>query len=283
MNWGLDGVTVAFGDRTALDDVTCTVEPGRVEVVIGPDGAGKTTLARVLVGLVAAAAGRVSRPGPRALGYQPESAGTWRDLSVSENLAFVAASRGGGDGLASRTADLLAVTGLDGAGDRLAGELSGGMRQKLAVAMAMLPRPDLLVLDEPTTGLDPVSRADLWRLLARAAGEGAAILATTAYLDEAQRADHVVVLDSGAVLVSGTAEEIRSSFPGRLVAGDHRAETRPSWRRGRQWRTWVREPGDDPGDPGGVDVDDDRHSRRLEPDLEDVVMAAAIRRRGGVA
>ncbi|MBY5161874.1 ABC transporter ATP-binding protein [Nitriliruptoria bacterium AS10] len=264
----MDGVQVRFGDTIALDGVDCTVAPGRVEAVIGPDGAGKSTLARVLVGLVPVDGGRVRRPGRARLGYQPESAGTWRDLTVAENLAFVAASRGRGADLDGRTRELVAVTDLAEVTDRLAGDLSGGMRQKLAVAMAMLPRPDLLVLDEPTTGLDPISRADVWRLLARAAGEGAAIVVTTAYLDEAQRADHVVVLDHGRVLVTGTAREITSSFPGRLVSTDRRDPRRPSWRRGRGWRTWDRDTST------GA-----RPEHELEPDLDDVVMAAAIARR----
>ncbi len=272
MTFGLEGVTVRFHDRIALDHVDCRVEAGRVGAVIGPDGAGKTTLARVLVGLVRADTGQVLRPGRRLLGYQPESAGTWRDLTVAENFAFVARTRGRGDDLDARIDDLVESTGLGAATDRLAGDLSGGMRQKLAVAMAMLPRPDLVVLDEPTTGLDPVSRADVWRLLSRAAGEGAAIVVTTAYLDEAERADHVVVLDGGRVLVHGTAEAIRASFPGRLVAGDHAHEVHPSWRRGRAWRTWVRPTAAPDGDAGP-------DGRDLEPDLEDVVMAAAIRRR----
>jgi len=270
----LAGVTVRLGSVTALDDVDLAVRPGRIEAVIGPDAAGKSTLARVLVGLVAATSGTVDSPPRSRLGYQPESAGTWRDLSVGENLDFVARSHGRDPSgqMARRIDDLLAVTALGGAVDRLAGDLSGGMRQKLAIAMAMLPQPDLLVLDEPTTGLDPVSRADVWRLLARAAGEGAAIVATTAYLDEAQRADHVTVLDHGRVLVAGRAEDIRASFPGRLVAGTARDPDHPSWRRGRSWRTWL-----DADVPDVPDEADDRPV--LEPDLEDVVMAASLRRR----
>ncbi len=283
MSWGLEDVSVRLGPTLALDGVDCTVAPGAVEAVIGPDGAGKSTLARTLVGLVAAERGQVRRPARDRLGYQPEAAGTWRDLTVAENLAFVVASRGRGTDLDARTTELLEVTDLAPAVDRLAGDLSGGMRQKLAVAMAMVARPDLLVLDEPTTGLDPISRADVWRLLARAAGEGAAIVVTTAYLDEAQRADHVVVLDHGRVLVAGTAREITASFPGRLVATDGRDPRRPSWRRGRTWRTWDREsvdPAPRTADPGVGTADPlaDREPT-LEPDLDDVVMAAAIARR----
>jgi ABC-2 type transport system ATP-binding protein len=162
---------------------------------------------------------------------------------------------------------LLEVTGLGPAADRLAGDLSGGMRQKLAVAMAMLPRPELTVLDEPTTGLDPMSRAEVWRLLARAAGEGTAVLATTSYLNEAERASHVVVLDNGRVLAAGTAESIRASFRGVLGLVGSRPEGAPAWRRGNQWRVWARD---------GLLPSE---ARAVPPDLEDVVTAAAYARR----
>lgn len=278
MTWGLHGVTVAFDSTIALDAVDCTVGPGSILVVIGADGAGKTTLARAQVGLVPIAAGRVVAPPRARIGYQPESSGAWSDLTVAENLDFVATAHRLGEAAHARVEALLEITSLAGARGRLAGNLSGGMRQKLAVAMAMLAGPELVVLDEPTTGLDPVSRADVWRLLARAAREGAAIIATTSYLDEAQRADDVVVLDHGKVLLHGTAQDLRASFPGRLVASDQRHPRRPSWRRGRTWRTWL---------PAG-DVPDNQLGTRptgttLEPDIEDVVMAAAIARRDGMA
>ena len=265
MSFGFTDVTVELGGETAIEGVDLEVEPGAITAVIGADGAGKTTTSRTLVGLLSPTAGTVRRPRAEAIGYQPEAAGTWLDLTVSENLSFVA--RAYGLPVASdRYRELLEVTGLGPATDRLAGELSGGMRQKLAVAMAMLPRPELTVLDEPTTGLDPMSRAEVWRLLARAAGEGTAVLATTSYLNEAERASHVVVLDNGKVLAAGTAESIRSSFRGLLGISATRPLDASAWRRGNHWRVWVPNGSLPPG------------ARSATPDLEDVVTAAAYAR-----
>ncbi len=158
--WGADDLTVRFGSRTALDHVSLLAEAGAVTAVVGGDGAGKTTLLRALVGSVRPSAGAVRRPPTAALGYLSSPVGVYQDLTVDENLAFAAVAYGvGGSAFAARRTDLLRETGLDGAPTRLAGRLSGGMRQKLAFAMAMTHTPQLLVLDEPTTGVDPVSRS----------------------------------------------------------------------------------------------------------------------------
>lgn len=267
MSFGLRNVTVELGGKPAIEDVDLDVEPGAVTAVIGADGAGKTTTSRALVGLVSPSRGIVHMPPADAIGYQPAAAGTWRDLTVAENLAFVARAHRLVPG-SERERELLEVTGLGPAVDRLAANLSGGMRQKLAVAMAMLPRPQMTVLDEPTTGLDPVSRAEVWRLLARAAAEGTAVMATTTYLNEAERASHVVVLDGGTVLAAGSAESIRASFQGALAVSRARPRDVPSWRRGNVWRVWA----EDGRIPDGAVA--------VAPDLEDVVTAAAFARRG---
>jgi ABC-2 type transport system ATP-binding protein len=266
VSFGLSGVTVEMGGQPAIEGIDLDIERGAITAIIGPDGAGKSTVARTLVGLVSPSAGTMVVPPRDSIGYQPEAAGSWPDLTVAENLSFVAAAYGiPAD--SDRYRELLSLTGLGPAADRLAGQLSGGMRQKLAVAMAMLSRPELTVLDEPTTGLDPVSRADVWRLLARAAGEGTAVLATTTYLNEAERASHVVVLDQGRILVSGTAASIRASFPGSLGVLDSRPHGFRAWRRGNLWRVWAPE--------GRTPVG----ARVIAPDLEDVVTAAALARR----
>jgi ABC-2 type transport system ATP-binding protein/ribosome-dependent ATPase len=187
-----------------LQDVDLTVAAGAVTAVIGGDGAGKSTLLRALAGGLAVASGEVRRPERRRIGYVAGASGIYDDLSVAENVAFVAAAYGvRGDDLAQRTGDLMERTGLRGAETRLAGRLSGGMHQKLAFALAMLHRPELLILDEPTTGVDPVSRAELWGMIAAAAAGGAAVVVATTYLDEAERASAVVVLDDGRVVASG--------------------------------------------------------------------------------
>ena len=215
--WGVRDLTVRYGTHTALDRVTLDVPAGAVAAVIGGDGAGKTTLLRALAGVVPVSSGSVCRPDRRRIGYVAGAAGVYGDLSVDENVEFVA----GAYGLTARqreerSAELLARTGLTGTGTRLAGRLSGGMRQKLAFALAMLHEPDLLVLDEPTTGVDPVSRAHLWRLIAGAAAAGAAVVVTTTYLDEAQRAASVLLLEDGlATVPRDAAGPHASGVPGR--------------------------------------------------------------------
>ena len=264
MSWGTDGVTVVYGDETALEEVSVNLRPGEITIVVGGDGAGKTTLCRTVVGLEEVAGGAVSRP--PSTSFQPETSGVWADLSVRENLAFVA----GGYHLSphharARIEELLEVTALTSAADRLGRQLSGGMRQKLGVAMAVLSEPDLLVLDEPTTGLDPVSRLELWSFINRSAQEGRAVLITTTYLDEAQRGDLVVALDEGRVLASGPVQAIVDSLPGRLFTATE-AMGATSWHRGQRWRVWS---------PEGADIP---NATPIEPDLADVVTVAALTR-----
>ncbi len=218
ITWGVDELTVRYGSRTALDAVSVAVQPGAITVVVGGDGAGKTTLLRALVGVVAPQAGSVHRPPRHDIGYIAGSAGVYGDLTVDENIAFAGGAYGlTGDERARRATRLLEQTGLAGADDRLAGRLSGGMRQKLAFALAMLHQPRLLVLDEPTTGVDPVSRSELWRLIAGAAADGAAVLVTTTYLDEAERATRVLVLDGGRAVAAGPPQAVAAALPRPLV------------------------------------------------------------------
>ena len=241
--WGTEEACVRYGSTLALDHVWFRAEPGQVSAVVGGDGAGRTTLLRCLAGALAAD----QRPGPapaaaadrvpvRRLGDLPGPVGGGEPGVPRHRLP--AARR---PTPRQRSAELLARAGLAGARDRLAGRLSGGMRQKLGVIAAMLHRPDLLVLDEPTTGVDPVSRADLWWLIARAAADGAAVVLATSYLDEAERADRVLVLDAGRELACGTPEEIVAAMPGTLRVSDARPEGeagRRAWRRGGRWRIW---------------------------------------------
>jgi ABC-2 type transport system ATP-binding protein len=288
---GVRELTVRFGHRVALDGVTLDVPAGAVTAVVGGDGAGKTTLLRALVGLVAPSSGEVRRPDDRQIGYLPSSSGTYPDLSVDENLAFTATVHGlAADEVRRRAAGYLERTGLAAAHDRLAGNLSGGMRRKLGVVRALLHRPELVVLDEPTTGVDPVSRADLWWLIAGAAAEGAAVVLATTYLDEAERAGLVLALDAGHPLATGTPAEIVAAMPGTITTRPDRP-TGPaaarSWRRRGRWHTWTPTPATTPtnpaptgagGGPGGVKVDGGAFGR---VDLQDAVTVAILAREVG--
>lgn len=267
--WGADAVSVRFGRRQALDHVTVSAEPGQVTAVVGADGAGKTTLLRCLAGALAPTAGTVRRPPARRIGYLPSGTGMYEDLSVAENLRFRSVAYGIPESAARRqVGEYLQRTGLDSAAGRLAGQLSGGMLRKLGVVAAMLPEPELLVLDEPTTGVDPVSRADLWWLIARAAAAGAAVLMSTTYTDEAARAARVLVLDSGRTLAEGTPAEIVAAIPGTIAVLPGRPadgdERRRAWRRAGAWRVWQ------PLAAPAVAA--------VPPDLQDAVCVAALRR-----
>jgi ABC-2 type transport system ATP-binding protein len=265
VSFGLYEVSVRFGATTALDAITFSAPPGSVSTVVGGDGAGKTTLLGCLTGAIQPAAGRVERPAKHLLGVMPSTSGTWRDLTVEENIAFVARAYGiAGEQLRAKRDRLLARAGLDRARDRLAGQLSGGMRQKLGFLLALLHDPALLVLDEPTTGVDPVSRVELWGMISEAAAAGAAVALATTYLDEAERASTVLVLDAGHALASGTAAEVIGSLPGTISVVDRPAVQRRAWRRGRVYHEWH---------PAG-DL-----ATQSEVDLEDTVIAQMLRRR----
>jgi ABC-2 type transport system ATP-binding protein len=266
VTWGLEEVSVRFGRRVALDRVSLPVAGGGVTVVVGGDGAGKSTCLRTLVGLCEPQSGTVRRPAKERIGYVPATAGLYQDLTVAENLGFCAqAYRLSASQRAEKEAEILERTGLARARDRLGGQLSGGMQRKLAVGLALLHAPELLVLDEPTTGVDPVSRAELWRLISGAAARGTAVVVATTYVNEAARAASVVLLESGKVLASGSPGAILGSVPGALgTAGGPRRPTPLSWRRGAGWRVWAPQ-----GRlPDGVPPAD--------PDFEDAVVVAEL-------
>jgi ABC-2 type transport system ATP-binding protein len=278
--WGTDGVSVRYGRHLALDQVTFHARPGQVSAVVGGDGAGRSTLLRCLGGALAPSSGLVRRPPQQDIGYLPASSGTYPDLTVAENLAFRAAAYHiPAAAAAERTAGYLARAGLAPARDRLAGQLSGGMRQKLGVIAAMLAGPALLVLDEPTTGVDPVSRADLWSLIARAAAGGAAVVIATSYLDEAERATHVLVLDAGRQIAVGTPDQIAAAMPGRLRVSDApppEADRLRAWRRAGHWRVW--EPPGFASGPAAGSAAGSAGGATVRPDLQDAVTVAILGR-----
>ena len=213
-----------FGDTVALDGVSIRIEPGRMTGLVGPDGAGKTTLIRILAGLMKADAGDIrlmgGAPGENLenLGYMPQRFGLYEDLSVLQNLTLYAEMRR----LAPKEreenfARLLSFTDLDPFRDRLAGNLSGGMKQKLGLACALIKTPKLLLLDEPGVGVDPISRRELWSMVSGLAQQGIGVLWSTAYLDEAEKCDSVYLLNEGQLLYTGAPAGLNDSMEGRTL------------------------------------------------------------------
>ena len=265
----VSGVVLAHGSITAVEGLDLTITPGTVTALIGGDGAGKSTTIRALAGRVTPTAGTIQRQPDLTIGVVPERGAVFTDLTVAENLDFAARvqRRAGGDDPVPRD-HLLSRIGLTGARGRLAGALSGGMRQKLALGMALQHHPAVLLLDEPTSGVDPVSRADLWRLLAEEVADGTAVVMATTYLDEAARASHAVLLDRGRILRQGPPTAIRDAVPGCVVVGDAPVGAH-AWRRGQAWHSWVEAP-DLTDHPAGTVVN--------RPDLEDAAIIAALQR-----
>ncbi len=213
------GLVRDFGSRRALDGIDLSIGRGELFGLIGPDGAGKTTFFRLVAGLIAPTSGTVVRERDTAFGFVPQRFGLYEDLSIDENLALRARLYGVPDGEArDRSSDLLARVGLAPFGSRLAGALSGGMKQKLSLVAALLTRPPLLLLDEPTTGVDPVSRREFWTLLNELHHEGLTIVISTPYMDEAEYASRIGFLDEGRLSALGTRQELLATFPRRLLA-----------------------------------------------------------------
>ena len=216
----LRGLEKRYGRRRALAGIDLELEGNQLVGVVGPDGAGKTTLLRAVAGLLEVEArealvlGHDLRGDVRALkarvGYVPQTFSLHRELSVLENLKFTARlHRLPVEVFAARSRELLARTALAPFADRPAGALSGGMKQKLAIANALLPEPALLVLDEPTAGVDVLARAEIWELLV-ARRATTLVLLSTSYLDEAEACDRLVYLDAGRVIADATPEELRA-------------------------------------------------------------------------
>ncbi|QXC35008.1 ATP-binding cassette domain-containing protein [Aeromonas sp. FDAARGOS 1407] len=222
----LDGLTKRFGERVALDAISATIPGGGITGLVGPDGAGKSTLLRLLAGLLVPEAGqsRVLGLDPvqegdalrQRLGYMPQQFGLYEDLSVLENLTLYADLRGVVEPERSPTfARLLAFTDLARFTARPAGKLSGGMKQKLGLACALLGQPEVLLLDEPGVGVDPISRRALWKMVRELAQGGMTVLWSTAYLDEAELCDHVLLMADGAVRTSGTPADLMGAMASR--------------------------------------------------------------------
>jgi ABC-2 type transport system ATP-binding protein len=216
-------LTRRFGTLTAVDHLSLEVAPGEIFGLVGPDGAGKTTTLRLLCGLVEPTSGQALVAGHDSsretekvkdhIGYMAQRFGLYSDLSVDENMYFYAdlfgISRREREELLPR---LLRMTRLDSFRSRLAGRLSGGMRQKLALMCTLLHKPRVLFLDEPTCGVDPVSRRDFWEILYQLVREGMTVLVTTAYLDEAERCDRVGLMHRGRLIRCDTPAAFKTGM-----------------------------------------------------------------------
>src|SRR5262245_47793067 len=211
-------LTRTFDRTVALRDLSLTIETGEMFALIGPDGAGKTTFFRIVTGLLLPSSGEIRREGHRDFGFVPQKFALYTDLTIDENLALRAKLYGLEVKAARvRAAELMERVGLARFGARLAGNLSGGMKQKLALVAALLTRPDLLLLDEPTTGVDPISRREFWTMLHQLHREGLTIVVSTPYMDEAEYASRVAFLHEGRLLDVGTRAEIIARYPRTLI------------------------------------------------------------------
>ena len=229
-----DRVSRRFGAVAAARDLSLSVRRGEMFGLIGPDGAGKTTTIRMMCGLLRPDTGtirvlgldpvREHRSVTTSVGYLSQRFSLYADLSVNENLAFFAEIHGLRDYAGAR-ARLLEMTQMTAFANRLAGQLSGGMKQKLALACTLIHQPALIVLDEPTTGVDPVSRREFWKLLSEFLSHGITIVMSTPYLDEAERCGRVALLHEGRLLALDTPGALRAGLGGAMfevITGHHR-------------------------------------------------------------
>jgi ABC-2 type transport system ATP-binding protein len=230
----VEGLTRRYGDLVAAREVTFQVARGEMFGLIGPDGAGKTTTLRVILGLLLAHAGTVRTCGldpwkegaalSRKIGYLSQRFSLYGDLSVDENVTFFAEIHGV-KGWKARRDELLEMLRMAPFRDRLADRLSGGMKQKLALACTLVHEPSVILLDEPTTGVDPVSRREFWKLLSEFLSQGITIVMATPYLDEAERCSRVALLHQGRLLAMDTPAALNGALPGTLyevIMSEHR-------------------------------------------------------------
>jgi len=294
----LRGLTRRFGDVAAVDGLTFDVAPGELFGLVGPDGAGKTTTLRMLAGVLRPTGGDALVGGvsvardpegvKHRIAYMSQRFGLYTDLTVRENIDFYADLYQVPD--AERPARLERLYRFSNLGTfehRLAGQLSGGMKQKLGLCCALVHQPQILLLDEPTFGVDPISRRDLWLILHEMVAQGVTVLVSTAYLDEAERCDHVALLNQGRVIALDRPAALQEGLPGEMLAVRATDERRalallrsaPGVQRaalfgdtihvtlGARERDW-------PGarralEQGGVELLD---THEIEPSLEDVFM-----------
>ncbi|MEP6880543.1 MAG: ABC transporter ATP-binding protein [Dokdonella sp.] len=225
------GLTKRFGDVTAVDHLDLRVRRAEVYGFLGPNGSGKSTTIRMLCGLLTASEGCVTvlgHPLPaeaeavkRRIGYMTQKFSLYEDLSVTENLEFLAAVYGlSGQKAKARLAELFEQYHLGELRKQLAGTLSGGQKQRLALAAAVMHEPELLLLDEPTSAVDPQSRRDFWESLFKLSDAGTTLLVSTHYMDEAERCHRLAILDRGRLVADGTPTELMANLPGMTLRVD---------------------------------------------------------------
>ncbi len=222
----IQSVTKKFGEITAVNDLSLEVQKGEMYALVGPDGAGKTTTIRMLCGITPPTSGELSVLGfdvkkqidevRKRIGYLSQRFSLYGDLTVDENIEFFAEIHGVRN-YQDRRNELLDFTRLTPFRTRLAEKLSGGMKQKLALACTLVHTPDLIFLDEPTTGVDPVSRRDFWKVLSSLLRSGITILMTTPYLDEAERCSRVALMNEGKILMADTPQNLKTVMKGEIV------------------------------------------------------------------
>jgi len=211
----IEHLHVRRGAREVIRDLSLEVASGRVTGLLGPSGCGKTTLMRAIVGVQIIAGGRVAVLGREAgapslrreIGYVTQAAAVYLDLTVTENLRYFAAVAGAP---AQRVEEVVAEVALTDAAEQVVGSLSGGQQSRVSLATALVHRPRVLVLDEPTVGLDPILRADLWQLFRELAADGATLLASSHSMDEAAECDDLLLMREGAILAATTPDELRA-------------------------------------------------------------------------
>lgn len=222
------GLTKKFGEFTAVDNISFDVKQGDIFGFLGPNGSGKTTTIRMILGLLAPTSGEVSVFGGSVdqdgrelrsrLGYMSQKFSLYNDLTVIQNLQFYGAAYGLGQAeLNSRIRETLELAGLEGRENTKTGDLSGGWRQRLALGVSFLHKPEIIMLDEPTAGVDPVSRRIFWGLLYELVKSGVTIFVTTHYMDEAEHCHRLAFILDGEIIVSGTPSEIKSNSFGANV------------------------------------------------------------------
>jgi ABC-2 type transport system ATP-binding protein len=221
----LEGVTRKFGGLGAVSGISLAVREGEIFGLVGPDGAGKTTTIRMITGILSPTAGNIVVLGQRTIeavksdiGYVPQKFSLYGDLTVMENIHVMGSLYGASPKqVANKAEEILAFTKLLPFRDRLANNLSGGMKQKLALAAGLMHRPKIFFLDEPTTGVDPVSRREFWQMLYRLNKEGMTVFVSTPYMDEAELCTRVAFMHGGKIVACDTPEALKKSYPYKVL------------------------------------------------------------------